>query len=69
MSNVITAQGTAPIAVGQVRNITVELADTLRVTCLVVEERRVYGRVEYLVTPIEGEGTAWVRADRIITPE
>jgi len=32
---------------------------------MVLEERQAYGRHEYLVTPVEGTGSVWVRADSV----
>lgn len=65
-SSYITASGRDPVKVGQVRNIPVDLSSPIQVTCFVLEQRKVYGRYEYLVGPIEGEGAAWVREDRIV---
>jgi hypothetical protein len=41
-------------------------AGTLTVECVIVDERQVFGRHEIQVTPVNGEGLAWVRVDRIV---
>lgn len=40
-------------------------AGTLTVNCVVVDKRTVYGRSDIQVSPVDGEGAAWVRLDRI----
>lgn len=32
----------------------------------VLDTRRVYGRVEHLITPVGGSGEAWVHGDRVV---
>lgn len=67
----VTASGTDPVEVGQVRNVPVDLSHAkhpIDVTCVILEHRWSYGRNEYLVAPVNGEGAAWVREDRIVPP-
>ena len=40
-------------------------ADDLTIDILALEDRRVYGRTEYLVTPTAGSGEKWVQSQRI----
>lgn len=52
---------------GQTRMIPIGLSSgTILVECLLVERRVVFGRVEWLVTPVSGEGAAWITEDTIL---
>jgi hypothetical protein len=62
----VTAEGSDPVEVGQVRSLVVELSSPIDVICVVLEHRSVYGRNEYLLAPVAGDGAAWVREDKII---
>lgn len=37
----------------------------LIITVTILKERQNYGRTDYLVTPANGSGQAWVREDRL----
>jgi len=51
-----------PVAVGQVRLVPLRLStNTLMVPCLVADTRAIFGRTEFQVTPVSGEGYAWVQ--------
>lgn len=41
----------------------------LRVEVVVLDVRTVFGRTDYLVTPVAGSGTTWVDSDRTIATE
>jgi len=52
----------APWEVGQVREVPFHLsANDLIVECLVIDERSVFGRTEYQITPVAGHESAWVQ--------
>jgi hypothetical protein len=38
---------------------------TLKVQCVITDERNVYGRLEVEISPLEGEGSAWVQVTRL----
>jgi hypothetical protein len=38
---------------------------TITVTCVIVDDRQVFGRHEVEVSPLAGGGLAWVRVDRL----
>lgn len=40
-------------------------SDGLTITVVATDERKVYGRLEYAVTPVAGEGSKWVHGTRI----
>lgn len=40
-------------------------AEGLSVEVLVDDARKAYGRVDYLVSPLAGDGCAWVTSDRV----
>ncbi len=40
-------------------------AEGLRVDVLVDDARKAYGRIDYRVSPLAGEGCAWVASDRV----
>ena len=40
-------------------------AGTLYVSCVIVDERNVFGRRDVEVSPLEGSGSAWVQISRI----
>lgn len=40
-------------------------ADGLRVSVRVLDARPAFGRLDLLVEPVEGSGSAWVSADRV----
>jgi hypothetical protein len=55
------------LAVGQVRKIPFRLStSTLTVSCLVMDQRVVFGRTEWQITPVDGEGTAWVQEANLL---
>lgn len=50
-----------PWEVGQVREVVFHLSTfDIIVDCLVLEQRSVYGRTEWQITPVAGRGEAWV---------
>lgn len=59
---------TAPVAVGQVREIPIPMArDTLWVECLIADSRKVFGRTEYQIAPVSGSGLTWVQENGILS--
>lgn len=44
-------------------------SDDLTIHVFATDHRKVYGRHEYLVTPVAGHGTKWVHATRIAWTE
>lgn len=60
-TNLYITPASDEVGVGQARRLALNLrSGTLTLVCLVAEKRVVYGRTEYLITPVEGEGEAWV---------
>ena len=49
--------------IGQRARLCVETS--LTVVVQIRDARTVYGRTDYLVTPVEGSGEQWVSADRV----
>lgn len=41
-------------------------ADGLKVAVRIIDARQVYGRLQFLVTPMHGEGARWVDASRVM---
>lgn len=44
---------------------TLTTAEGLRVQVRILESRRVFGRIDLLVSPVAGSGQAWVRERRV----
>ncbi len=54
-------------AIGQ--HATVRLEQTLFVSVSILDAKKVYGTIRYLITPVSGTGSQWVNADRVTIQE
>lgn len=55
------------LKVGEVYPVPFRMSSTtITVNCLVLETRSVYGRVEWKMAPVEGDGAYWAREDSIL---
>lgn len=52
-------------AEGTIRASDLVRADGVRVRVEVEDERTNFGRTDVLIRPVEGDGEAWVRADKV----
>jgi hypothetical protein len=50
--------------VGQRCMVTVWLSDSITFPAQITDVRKVYGRLDYRITPVGGEGEIWVGSDR-----
>ncbi len=50
------------IKVGETRLVEFKVHNTrtVKVSCVVLDTRLAYGRIEYKVAPVEGEGAIWI---------
>lgn len=55
-----------PLAIGQTRDIPFRLStQVINVTCVVLDQRTNFGRSEWQIAPVAGDGTAWIREDKL----
>lgn len=55
------------LEIGQLRLVPFRLStQTLEVECLITDTRTIFGRTEWQITPVKGEGSAWVREDGLL---
>ena len=57
------------VAVGQVIPVPIKMTNdvVIKVDCVILETRKVFGRIEWLVAPVQGDGQTWVRDESITT--
>lgn len=56
-------------AEGTIRAPALSRADGARIRVEIVDERTNFGRTDVLIRPVEGDGEAWVRADKVEVDE
>jgi hypothetical protein len=55
------------LEVGNVVPVPINLSTaTITVNCLILDQRQVYGRTEFKMAPVSGDGAAWVTEKSIL---